>query len=95
MRVILEYSDEDFRRLQERAFINSRTIGEYIRKVTEYPANNFSSWKVEGEIHAPISTMPILDDSRASQGEPELYVSDKPVIIKRKKKRKYNRKVKV
>ncbi len=46
MQIILEYSDENFKRLEERAFINSRNIGEYIRKVIDYPANTFDSWKI-------------------------------------------------
>jgi hypothetical protein len=47
MQVILEYSEEAFRKLEERAFINSRSIGEYIRKVSEFPVNQFQSWKLE------------------------------------------------
>ncbi len=84
MFVILEYTDEAFKRLEERAFINSRTIGEYIRRVTDYPANDFKSWRVEG-ITNPEPPEPILDDLVASEGEPELYVGDKPT------KRKYHR----
>ncbi len=86
MRVILEYSDGDFKRLEERAFINSRAIGDYIRKVTEYPANSFNSWRVEG-ITLPKEDKPILANPGALQGEPELYVSDKPYRSKRKKRR--------
>ncbi len=93
MQVILEYSDEDFKRLEERAFINSRTIGEYIRKVTEYPANGFISWRVEG-ITTPEVATPFFEPLVELQGEPEVYVSDKPYKPKRKKKRKYTSGVK-
>ncbi len=86
MFIILEYSDEAFKRLEERAFINSRTLGEYIRKVTEYPANDFKSWRVEG-ITLPEAPKPIPEPLVQPQGEPELYVSDKPYKSKRKKKR--------
>lgn len=87
MLVILEYSDEAFKRLGERAFINSRTIGEYIRKITDYPANDFRAWRVEG-ITSPTPSEPILDDLVTLRGEPELYVSDKPYKSKRKNRKK-------
>lgn len=45
MYVILEYTQEDFARMEERAFINSRSIGEYIRKLIEYPCDKFVSWQ--------------------------------------------------
>ncbi len=93
MRVILEYSDADFKRLEERAFINSRTIGEYIRKIIEYPANSFNSWRIEG-ITSEKPLDPILEPLVKPQGEPEVYLSDKPHRIKRRKKRKYIRKIK-
>ena len=59
MYIILEYSQEDFARLEERAFINSKGIGEYIRKVTEYPCNTFSSWKATDSLgEKPAVTKP-------------------------------------
>ncbi len=62
MFVILEYTDEDYARMAERANINSRPIGEYIRKVTEYPCDRFTSCKVLDQL--PTETRVIVKRKR-------------------------------
>ena len=89
MQVILEYTDDDYKRLEERAFINSRTVGEYIRKNVGYPCDSFKSWQVVD--NATPDVKPAVEPLKTDNGdsvmdtEPELYVSDKPKVVKKRK----------
>jgi len=96
--IILDYSDEDFKKIEERAFINSRTIGAYFKRLLGYPCDTFSNWQVvtgapTGET-APVEPLKAEKDESTGDAEPEIYVAEHPYKSKRKKKRKYVRKIK-
>jgi len=96
--IILDYSDDDFKKVEERAFINSRTIGVYFKRLLGYPCDSFSGWHVSTD--APTGDIPSVEPLKAEKdesteaGEPEIYQAEHPYKSRRKPKRKYVRKIK-
>jgi diphthamide biosynthesis methyltransferase len=92
MQVILTYSDEAFAKLASYANANSKTLEQYLRSNLSWAAKQFISVDVIDNGQSATLTRDVaivtVGNPVAATTEPELYISDKPYVSKRKKKPK-------